>query len=63
MAAHTLEFSENDLLLSALSFIDKVASFYEKKLRLGSIKLSTPQDYIDRYTTDYYIFDQLYRKA
>ncbi len=63
VASLTLKFSENDLILSALSFIDKVASFYEKKLRLGSIKLSTPQDYINRYTTDFYIFDQLYRKA
>ncbi len=62
-AALMLKFNENDLVLSALSFIDKVASFYEKKLRLGSIKLSTPQDYVDRYTTDFYIFDQLYRKA
>ena len=63
VASLTLKFNENDIILSALNFIDKVASFYEKKLRLGSIKLSTPQEYIERYTTDFYIFDQLYRKT
>lgn len=63
VSALALKFSENDLVLAALSFIDKVAAFYEKKQKLGSIKLSTPQEYIDRYITDFYIFDQLYRKA
>lgn len=63
VSALALKFSENDMVLAALSFIDKVAAFYEKKQKLGSIKLSTPQDYIDRYITDFYIFDQLYRKA
>ena len=63
VSALALKFSENDLVVAALSFIDKVAAFYEKKQKLGSIKLSTPQEYIDRYITDFYIFDQLYRKA
>lgn len=63
VSALALKFSENDMVLAALSFIDKVAAFYEKKQKLGSIKLSSPQDYIDRYITDFYIFDQLYRKA
>lgn len=59
----TIKFNENDKINSALDFIDKVAAFYEKKLRLGSIKLSTPQDYVERYISDFYLFDQLYRKA
>lgn len=63
VSALALKFSENDMVLAALSFIDKVAAFYDKKQKLGSIKLSTPQEYIDRYITDFYIFDQLYRKA
>ncbi|MDE5882844.1 MAG: BREX-1 system phosphatase PglZ type A [Muribaculaceae bacterium] len=63
VASLTMKFNENGRIISTLDFIDKVAAFYEKKLRLGSIKLSTPQDYIERYTSDFYLFDQLYRKA
>lgn len=63
VSALALKFSENDLVLAALSFIDKVAAFYERKQRLGSIKLSSPQEYVDRYLTDFYMFDQLYRKS
>ena len=58
-----LKFSENDLILTALSFIERVAAFYDKKQKLGSIKLPTPQDYVDRYISDFYQFDLLYRKA
>lgn len=57
------KFTGNDLTLSALNFIDRVAMFTEKYRKLGSIKLSTPQDYINRYVEDYFQFDQLYRKA
>lgn len=58
-----LKFHGNDLIQAALNFIDRVATFYDRMQRIGSIRLSTPQEYVDRYTTDFYIFDQLYRKS
>jgi uncharacterized protein (TIGR02687 family) len=62
-SALALKFSENDLIITALNFIERVAAFYDKKQKLGSIKLPAPQDYVERYITDFYQFDMLYRKA
>lgn len=58
-----LKFDDNPSILAALTFIERLATFYDKMQSIGSIRLSTPQDYVDRYTTDFYVFDQLYRKA
>lgn len=58
-----LKFHENPSIHAALNFIDRVATFYDKMQRIGSIRLSSPQEYVDRYVTDFYQFDQLYRKA
>ncbi len=58
-----LKFDDNPSILAALTFIERLATFYDKMQSIGSIRLSTPQDYVDRYTSDFYVFDQLYRKA
>lgn len=40
-----------------------VARFYEKALSLENIIFNTPMEYVERYKSEYYIIDQLYRLA
>ena len=40
-----------------------VASFYEKLNRVGSVVLNSPDEYIDRYIGDLYLFDLYYRQS
>ncbi len=50
-------------IVKVINYILTVARFYEKALSASSFTLNTPNDYITRYTEDYYQFDQFYRKS
>ena len=62
-ASLSLKFIDKPNILLCIEFTETLASYYEKVQRIGTIKLPTPQDYVDRYIAEYYQFDQLYRKA
>lgn len=47
----------------AFEFALTIASFYEKLNRIGSVTLNKPDEYIDRYIGDYYLFDLYYRQS
>lgn len=54
---------ENSPVLKALDYLLSVASFYEKLSRLGSVIYNTPDQYIEQYTGDLYLFDMYYRQS
>lgn len=58
-----LKHSDNGHMTSVLDYAMLVARLYEKALSLGSFTLNTPDEYIIRYDSDYYMIDQLYRLA
>lgn len=47
----------------AAEYAITVAKFYEKSARLGSVVYNTPDEYIQRYTSDLYLFDTYYRTS
>lgn len=47
----------------AAEYAMTVAKFYEKSARLGSVVYNTPDEYIQRYTSDLYLFDTYYRTS
>lgn len=54
---------ENSSVLKALDYLLSTASFYEKLSRLGSVVYNTPDQYIEQYTGDLYLFDMYYRQS
>ena len=53
----------NAAVLSVIKFVQMMASFYDLQKSLGSLILNSPQEYIDRYTEQYYLLDYYYRKS
>ena len=53
----------NAAVLSVIKFAQMMASFYDLHKSLGSLILNSPQEYIDRYTEQYYLLDYYYRKS
>ncbi|MCC8037086.1 MAG: BREX-1 system phosphatase PglZ type A [Bacteroidales bacterium] len=62
-AALRQKLAPSEGLKHAIALLDLLADYYDRASAIGTLKLSSPQDYIDRYTQDWYRFDQLYRKA
>lgn len=54
---------DNADIQSVVNYAMVVASFYQKCRTLGSLILNTPDEYVKRYTTDYYLLDTYYRKS
>lgn len=46
-----------------IRFIEQMALYYEKVRSIGTLKLNEPNDYVNRYTTEFYAVDLLYRRS
>ena len=55
--------ADNPSISTVIDYAMQAALFYQKTRSLGSLILNTPDDYINRYTTDYYLLDTYYRKS
>jgi hypothetical protein len=63
LAALRSKIDETAPVHNALEYAVTVASFYEKLSRLGTVVLDTPDEYVIRYTEDFYLFDLYYRQS
>lgn len=54
---------EDARILAAIEYATTVAQFYDKLSRIGSVVYDTPNEYIQRYTADLYLFDTYYRQS
>lgn len=54
---------DNADITDTIDYAMEAASFYLKCRSLGSLILNTPDEYINRYTSDYYLLDTYYRKS
>lgn len=57
----TAKFAENSPVQPVIQFLGQSALFYTTMRGLGTLRLNTPEDYIQRYTTLYYNIDTAYR--
>lgn len=53
--------SDNGELSMVMDYDILVARFYECALSLGSLTLNHPDDYLEKYRSEYFLIDQLYR--
>lgn len=58
-----LKHNTDSMVSKAMDYAVMVARLYDKALNLGTLTLNTPDEYISRYQSDYYIIDQLYRQS
>jgi len=56
-----IKHSDNGELDMVMDYDILVARFYECVLSLGSLTLNHPDDYLDKYRSEYFLIDQLYR--
>lgn len=56
-----IKHSDNNELALIMDYAVMVARYYEKCQSIGSLTLNTPDEYVNRYQSDYYLIDQLYR--
>ena len=54
---------ENDNVVATIDYTVEVASFYLKCRSLGSLILNTPDEYVSKYISEYYLLDTSYRKS
>lgn len=54
---------DNNDLATVMDYGILVARYYERVLAMGSYVLDTPDSYVQKYQSDYYLIDQLYRLA
>ena len=52
--------TESDIQI-VVRFIGQAALYYEKTRNLGTLKLNTPEEYVQKYISDWYLIDQFYR--
>jgi len=56
-----IKHSDNGELSMVMDYDILVARFYECALSLGSLTLNHPDDYLEKYRSEYFLIDQLYR--
>jgi PglZ domain. len=56
-----IKHSDNGELSVVMDYDILVARFYECALSLGSLTLNRPDDYIEKYRSEYFLIDQFYR--
>jgi uncharacterized protein (TIGR02687 family) len=58
-----LKHNDHDETAKVMNFTIIAAHLYQKVDAVGSLTLDSPDEYVRRYTEDYYMIDQLYRQA
>lgn len=59
----SLKLPESSDIQIAIRFVEQMALYYDKTRTIGTLKLNTPEEYVQCYTTDLYLVDQFYRRS
>jgi len=59
----SLKFPVQSDIQVVFRFIEQVALYYEKVRTVGSLKLNSPEEYVNRYTGELYLADMFYRHS
>lgn len=59
----TMKLPEKADIQTVVKFIEYAALYYDKVRGVGSLKLRTPQDYVESYMSEWYQIDMLYRRS
>ncbi|MBK5203305.1 MAG: PglZ domain-containing protein [Prolixibacteraceae bacterium] len=58
-----LKKEEDEKICDVLSYGLEIAGYYEKANSLGSLTYNKPNDYINKYVSEFYLLDTYYRKS
>lgn len=59
----TLKLPINCATQTVIRFVKQTALYYTHVKNMGTLKLNTPEDYVQRYTSEFYLIDLFYRRA
>ena len=59
----SLKLPESSLIQEVISFVQNLALYYDKIRGLGTLKLNTPDQYVQKYLNEFYLVDYFYRQA
>ena len=59
----SLKFSAQSDIQVVIKFIEQVALYYEKVKAVGTMKLNSPEEYVQLYVNELYLADMLYRHS
>ena len=59
----SLKLPESSQIQEVVSFVQNLALYYDKIRGLGTLKLNTPDQYVQKYLNEFYLVDYFYRQA
>lgn len=59
----SIKLPANSDIQIAIRFIEQMALYYDKVKNIGTLKLNTPEEYVQRYITEFYLVDMFYRRS
>lgn len=59
----TLKLPTSSATQTVVRFVEQTALYYSQVKNMSTLKLNTPEDYVQRYTGEFYLIDMFYRKA
>lgn len=59
----SIKFPANSDIQIAIRFIEQMALYYDKVKNIGTLKLNTPEEYVQRYINEFYLVDMFYRRS
>ena len=59
----SLKLPEASQIQEVVSFVQYLALYYDKIRGLGTLKLNTPDQYVQKYLNEFYLVDYFYRQA
>lgn len=59
----SMKFSENSDIQTVIRFVEQTALYYDKVKNIGTLKLNSPEEYVQRYINEFYLVDMYYRRA
>lgn len=59
----SMKFAVSSVIQSVVKYIEQVALYYEKVKGFGTLKLNTPDEYVQRYIHEFYMVDMIYRRS
>ena len=59
----SMKFSEKSDIQTAVRFVKQMACYYDRVKHIGTLKLNSPEEYVQRYINEFYLIDMYYRRA
>ncbi len=59
----SLKMPVGSTVLTVVRLVEQMALYYNQTKSIGTLKLNTPEEYVQQYVNEYYLMDMFYRRA